>query len=127
MRVLLTAALGYLCAIPLPRWLGIDARWGMAGLTASTGVAGWVEFALLRRKLNQRLGRSGIPAFLTAKLWISATVAASAAWAVKLTIGRHGPVLSAAAVLGAYGMIYFAATYVLRVEECRLTIKRFIR
>jgi putative peptidoglycan lipid II flippase len=39
-RVLLTGAMGYLCAVPLPHWLGIDSRWGAAGLTASAGVAG---------------------------------------------------------------------------------------
>jgi putative peptidoglycan lipid II flippase len=126
-RVSLTTVLGYLCAIPLPRWLGIDARWGMAGLTASAGVAGWVEFALLRRTLNQRIGRTGLPASLATRLWISAALAASAGWAVKLALGRHGPILIAAAVLGAYGVVYFAASYLLRVEECRLTMKRFIR
>ena len=63
-RVTLTTVLGYLCAILLPRWLGIDARWGMAGLTASAGVAGWVEFALLRRTLNKRIGRTGLTASL---------------------------------------------------------------
>ncbi len=125
-RVLLTTALGYLCAIPLPRWIGLDARWGMAGLTASAGVAGWVEFALLRRTLNRRIGRTGLPASLAARLWISAAFAASAGWAVKLSLGRHGPILSATAVLGAYGVVYFAVTYLLRVEECRLTLKRFI-
>ncbi len=127
LRVSLTTALGYLCAIPLPRWIGLDARWGMAGLTASAGLAGWVEFALLRRTLNQRIGRTGLSASLVARLWASAALAASAGWAVKLALSRHGPVLSAAAILGAYGVVYFAATYLLRVEECRLTLKRFIR
>jgi putative peptidoglycan lipid II flippase len=126
-RVSLTTVLGYLCAIPLPRWLGVDARWGMAGLTASAGVAGWVEFALLRRTLNRRIGRTGLRASLTAKLWISAALAASAGWAVKLALGHHGPLVMAAAVLGAYGVVYFAASYLLRIEECRLTLKRFIR
>src|SRR4029079_7873312 len=51
-RVVLTTALGYLCAIPLPRWIGLPAAWGAAGLTASAGVAGWVEMLLLRRALN---------------------------------------------------------------------------
>ena len=48
-RVVLTVTLGYLCALPLPRLLGIDSHWGVAGLTFSAGIAGWVEFALLRR------------------------------------------------------------------------------
>src|SRR5438128_484824 len=46
LRVWLTAVLGYLCAIPLPSMIGIDPKWGAAGLTASAGVAGWIEFAL---------------------------------------------------------------------------------
>ena len=98
----------------------------MAGLTASAGVAGWVEFALLRRTLNRRIGRTGLPASLAARLWLSAALAASAGWAVKLSLGHHGPISNAAVVLGTYGVVYFAATYLLRVEECRLTLKRFI-
>src|SRR5206468_10710054 len=51
-RVVLTTVLGYAFAIPLPRWLGIDPLWGAAGLTASAGIAGWVEFLLLCGSLN---------------------------------------------------------------------------
>ena len=51
-RVTLTLVLGYLCAIPLPPVIGIAQRWGVAGLTASAGIAAWVEFALLRWRLN---------------------------------------------------------------------------
>jgi putative peptidoglycan lipid II flippase len=71
-RVVLTTALGYLCAIPLPRWLGIAERWGVAGLTASAGVAGWVEMLLLRRTLNARIGQTGLPASYVSTLWLAA-------------------------------------------------------
>jgi putative peptidoglycan lipid II flippase len=127
LRVVLTTVLGYLCAILVPRWTGIDARWGMAGLTASAGVAGWVEFALLRRTLNRRIGRTGLGASMAARLWISAVVAACAAWGSKLVLGQHGPIISAVVILGTYGVVYFAVTYLLGVEECRVTLKRFIR
>ena len=53
LRVALTIGLGYLFALPLPRALGVEPRWGAAGLTASAGIAGWVEFLLLRRALNR--------------------------------------------------------------------------
>ena len=43
-----TTVLGYLFAIPLPRMLGVPPLWGAAGLTASAGLAGWVEMLLLR-------------------------------------------------------------------------------
>src|SRR5205823_5714099 len=38
-RVALTTTLGYLFAIPQPRWLGIRSEWGAAGLTASAGIS----------------------------------------------------------------------------------------
>ncbi len=47
-RVVLTTVLGYVFAIPLPRALGVELSWGAAGLTASAGIAGWVEMLLLR-------------------------------------------------------------------------------
>ena len=128
MRVALTTGLGYLCALPLPRWLGIDPHWGVAGLTASAGVAGWVEFTLLRRTLNARIGTTGVPAPLIAKLWGSAAVGAAAAWGIKLAI-RGIRILSATAifVLVPYGLIYFAVAYLLRVEECGAMFQRLAR
>ena len=126
-RVVLTTGLGYLCALPLPRWIGIDPRWGAAGLTASAGVAGWVEFTLLRRTLNRRIGPTGLPAPLVARLWISAAVAAAAAWALKLAIGTRHPAVYGAAILCLYGAVYFGATWLFRVEECVGVLRRITR
>src|SRR5207253_6321414 len=89
-RVLLTTCLGYLCAIPLPPLIGLDPKWGVAGLTASAGVAGWIEFALLRRSLNQRIGRTGLPLSFVVKLWTAAAVGACAGFSLKLlSAGLH--------------------------------------
>jgi putative peptidoglycan lipid II flippase len=126
-RVALTTGLGYLCALPLPRWIGLDPRWGAAGLTASAGVAGWVEFTLLRRTLNWRIGQTGLPAVLVAKLWTSAAVAAAAGWGVKLAVGDGHKIVFGAAILGTYGAVYFAAAYLLGVEECSGVLRRFTR
>ena len=62
-RVALTIGLGYLCALPLAPVARHRSALGRGGLTASAGVAGWVEFTLLRRTLNARIGahrRSGV-------------------------------------------------------------------
>ncbi len=127
-RVALTTGLGYLCSIPLPIWIGVDPRWGAAGLTASAGVAGWVEFALLRRTLNGRIGRTGLPAALLVKLWTSAAVAAAAAWAVKIGVGfGDHPIQAAVVILGTYGVVYFAIAYWMRVEECAVALRRVAR
>ena len=106
-RVALTTLLGYLCAIPLPGLLGIDAKWGVAGLTASAGVSGWVEYLLLRRALSRRIG--GIPSdrLNLARLWAAAAVAAAVVWAIKLRIaGLEQPILRAAVTLPVYGVVY---------------------
>jgi len=126
-RVTLTTALGYLAAIPLPVWIGIDRKWGVAGLTASAGVAGWVEFTLLRRSLNLRIGRTGLPVPLVAKLWTAAAAGAAVAWGVKLALGRLHPVVAGIAILIPYGCVYFAAAYLLRVEECAHVFRRVLR
>jgi putative peptidoglycan lipid II flippase len=116
-RVALTVVLGYLFAIPLPLQLGIDPRWGAAGLTASAGMAGWIEFHLLRRGLLSRLGRTRIPVSFVTRLWGSAFAAAAAAWVVKLALeGRH-PLVVALFSLGMYGAAYLAITATLGVPH----------
>jgi putative peptidoglycan lipid II flippase len=127
LRVTLTTALGYLCALPLPRLLGIDPKWGVAGLTASAGIAGWIEFALLRRSLNLRIGRTGLSASYVFKLWVAALLAADIGWAFKLSLGDLHPIPLAAVVLGGYGISYFGVAYFLSIPEARMLIGKIMR
>jgi putative peptidoglycan lipid II flippase len=128
LRVALTVSLGYLCALPVPRWLGIDPHWGAVGLTATAGMAGWVEFTLLRRTLNRRIGVTGVPAGLVAKLWAAAALGAAVAWSVKFALGpHHRPILLAIPVLGVYGIVYFAVTHALQVPECAGAFQKLLR
>jgi putative peptidoglycan lipid II flippase len=126
-RVLLTTVLGYLCALPLPRAIGIDPKWGVAGLTASAGIAGWIEFALLRRSLNRRIGRTGLSTSYVIKLWIAALLAADIGWTFKLLLGDLHPIPLAAVVLGGYGVAYFGVTFALELSESRAVINRAFR
>ena len=126
-RVALTTVLGYLCAVPLPRALGVSALWGTAGLTASAGVAGWVEMLLLRRTLNARIGRTGLPADYVAKLWTASFAAALAAWVVKLLAPAQHPVITAILVLGPYGVVFLGTTILMRVPEASTAIARVRR
>jgi putative peptidoglycan lipid II flippase len=122
-RVTLTAILGVVCALFLPRWLGIDQKWGVAGLTASAGIAGWVEFVLLRRALAQRIGKASLAPSFTIRLWSVAVSAAAVAYFIKRGIGPAHPILLACLALPVYGGIYFAGTALLGVEESRKTIE----
>jgi putative peptidoglycan lipid II flippase len=126
-RVLLTTALGYVFAIPLPGWLGISSVWGAAGLTASAGLAGWVEMLLLRRTLNAKIGKTGLPVEYVAKLWGSAIAGAAIAWMVKLILPALHPAITAVAVLGAYGLTFLIVTLVLRVAEASAALARVTR
>jgi putative peptidoglycan lipid II flippase len=126
-RVILTTVLGYLCAITLPRHFGIEPRWGVAGLTISAGIASWVEFHLLRRTLNRRIGLTGLPAAYLAKLWTAALLAALAGWAIHHYGEGRRPIISAILVLGPYGVIYFAATWIAGIAECRALFRRILK
>lgn len=123
-RVILTTILGYLCAITLPPRLGIDPRWGVAGLTISAGISSWVEFTLLRRTLNRRIGATGLPISYLARLWTAALIAAAVGWGVRLLVGQHSPVLVAVAILGPYGVSYFGLTLALGLDEAKALFGR---
>jgi putative peptidoglycan lipid II flippase len=119
LRVALTTVLGYLCAVPLPPALGIDPRWGAVGLTASAGVAGWIEFALLRRALNRRIAESGLPTAVLVRLWTAAIVSALLGLGIQAVVPDVHPVLRGAAVLLPFGMAYLVVTRWLGLPEAR--------
>jgi putative peptidoglycan lipid II flippase len=126
-RVILTSILGFLFAIPLPKLLGIDLKWGAAGLTASFGIAGWVEFLMLRRTLNKRIGQTGLSTPYVTKLWLAATCSAGAGWVIKLAVGHHNPRLVAVLVIGPYALIYFAITAAMGISEAGALLSRVAR
>jgi len=126
-RVILTTGLGYLCSLPLPRALGIEPKWGVAGLTASAGIAGWVEFVLLRLSLNRRIGKTGLSSSFVSKLWLGAGIGAAVGWGLKLLLGHRHPLIMAIVVLGGYGVTYFGVTAAFGVGEAKRVIGRGLR
>ena len=148
-RVALTGGLGYLFAfplrpvivavitalhLPLPRVPGGEAALGAVGLTASAGVAGWVEYLLLRRGLQRRIGKMESTGGFEARLWLAAVIAAAAAVAFDLLAARrasnHLPlarIVEAGLVAGLFGVVYFAAAFALKIPEARATLNRFVK
>lgn len=123
-HVVLATVLGYLFALPLPRMFGIDPKWGVIGLTSAASIAAWIEFVLLRRSLNQRIGQTGVPIPFFFKLLLGALVGAGAGWGFKLILPALHPILVAAVVLGSYGTVYFGITWALGVSEAGVLIRR---
>jgi putative peptidoglycan lipid II flippase len=118
-RVLVGTTLGYFASLHLPTAVGVDPKWGVAFLTAASGMAGWIEYALLRRRLHARIGRTGIERSRLATLWASAAAGAAAGLAARYAAGPLHPIPLAVAVLAPYGTVYLAATWAARIPEAR--------
>jgi putative peptidoglycan lipid II flippase len=127
-RVVLGLALGWFAALELPRLVAVDAKWGAAFLTAASGVAGWIEFLLLRRSLCARIGSARLAPSHLASLWAAAATGAALAWIARLSLapGLH-PALQAAIVLVPYGAGYFAVTALAGIGEARALLSRLAR
>jgi putative peptidoglycan lipid II flippase len=127
LRVVLTGCLGWFLAFPVPGWLGLPPSLGLVGLTASAGMAAWLEFALLRRAMNRRIGQTGLRFSYMAELWSIAVAAAILSFALKYWVTQGmSPLISGTLVLLIYGLAYFGGTIGLRIPEA-LQLVAFLR
>jgi len=126
-RVLLTAGLGVFGALYLPGLLHLPARSGALGLTGSAGVAGWIEFALLRRRLAERIGDCRLPKGLLPRLWASAAAAVGVGLLAKMAVPALHPIPRAIVVLGLFGAVYLGSTLALGVNEAKQALARLRR
>lgn len=129
-RVAITLALGWFCSNPLPRMLGIDPRWGVAGLTLSAGLAAWLEYSLLRHAMHQRIGVVDYHAGRVLRLWAAAIAAAVLCFLLHRYLPVHGhgsraAILTAIAVLIPYGLLYVAFTVTMRIPIPGSLMRRF--
>ena len=127
LRVALTLALGWAASLWLPGVLGLESRWGVAGLTASAGVAAWIECALLRRSLAPRIGDVGVDRPYQVRLWSASLAAAGVAWGAKLVLGVTHPLLLGAVALPLYGATYLAVTAGMGIPEASAMAGRVTR
>lgn len=126
-RIALTTCLGFLFALGVPKWFGIDPQLGVAGLTASAGIAGWVEFTLLRSAFNRRIGKTSIPTGFLVKLWPAAFLSGALAYFSKPFLMPGHPRLQAALVLPLFGLLYFGLTRMLGIAESTSVIAGVLR
>jgi putative peptidoglycan lipid II flippase len=99
------------------------------GLTASAGVAGWIEFALLRRGITRLVGKADVPAGLLARLWAAALGAGAVGVAVRFLLASLPPsrlaaIAKAAAVFGSFGAVYLLLALAFGVPESRAALAR---
>jgi putative peptidoglycan lipid II flippase len=125
-RVATGILLGWLLGLVIPRSLGIDPRWATAGLALGASLAAWVEFMLLRRGMNRRVGPTGVDGKLLVRLLAAALLGAAGAWAVHLALPSIGR-LEGLAAAATFGILYLLTTYALGVPEARGLTRRSIR
>ncbi len=121
-RIGLVVALGFAMALGVPPLLGVDRSWGTAGLTLSAGMAGWVEFALLRRALRQRVDDFNVPVNFLVRCWAVAIVAAAITTPLRWGLAGQGRYLRDLAILFVFGGLYLGgavAAGAITVKELR--------
>lgn len=139
-RVALAAVVGFVFMIqfePVPQ-LGIPAgifgdvrlgekSLGAVGLATGSGVAAWLEWILLRRKLRSRIGPVGAGAGKIARMLVAAGAAAAAGWGVRLLVEGVGPILQGLAVFGVFGIVYFGVAALLGLGEAKAVTSKIRR
>lgn len=107
-------------------FLWSESRWAAAGITAASSVGAWIEYLLLRRSLEEQIGRSRVSAAFFAKLWSAAIPAALAGLAVKRLLA--GPILLTGSVaLATFGAVYFGLALVFKFPQTSAVLRRLKR
>jgi putative peptidoglycan lipid II flippase len=126
-RIFFTTILGYLFAFKFAPMITNDPVYATAGLTSSAGLSGWIEFMLLKNKLNSIIGETGVNWRYQSKLWGAALIASSIGLSIKWFIPLHIltlPIPRAIIILGVFGVLYFAITYMINIEESAAVINK---
>jgi putative peptidoglycan lipid II flippase len=98
---------------------------GVVGLALGTGIAAWVEWALLKRALRNRIGAVGAGGGALARMFAAALAGAAAGWGVRLLLpdGFH-PFLGGVLVLGVFGTVYFGVAAALGLSQAGAIFRR---
>jgi putative peptidoglycan lipid II flippase len=97
---------------------------GPLGLGLGAGIAAWIEWALLKRALRNRIGPVGASGGALARMFGAAIAAAVSAWGVRALIAEWHPLPLGVVVLGTFGVLYFGVAAALGLEQAGTLFKR---
>ncbi len=100
---------------------------GPVGLTGAAGVAAWLEWWLLRRRLARAVGDVSPPMGDVARMAAAAIVAAGVGRGLLWVLPDLGSIGTALVVLGAYGGVYLGLARLFGLQEGRAFVERFRR
>lgn len=126
-RVVVAGTLGYLLMVRFEQYRIMGQPLGAVGLALASGLAAWVEWALLRTRLARRIGTVGAGAGPLARMLAAAAAAALAGRGVAMLVPPLDPVLVAALVLTTFGIVYFGLARLLGLSEAGAVWGRIVR
>ena len=129
-RLGLTFVTGWAVVFPLRTQLDYSVNWAAFGLTATAGLAAWIEFALLRRWLSKRIGEVPVPTRLSLGLTAAALLAGTIAGAPTFWLLHHTAMpawLRAAIAVPVFGAVYLGVCWRARVPEAEALLARVRR
>jgi putative peptidoglycan lipid II flippase len=94
-------------------------RLGAAGLSIASGLAAWLEYALLRRAVKRVIGPTNLAGGQLQPVLIAASIAALAAGVVRPLVSDLLPLVGGTVAVGAMAAVYIAAARSLGVTEIR--------
>jgi len=100
---------------------------GPLGLAAGAALGAWVEWALLKRVLDAKVGRVGAGTAALARMFAAALAAGAAAYAANRLLAGPQPVLAAALAAGVFGAVYLAVAGALGLEQARAFAAALLR
>jgi putative peptidoglycan lipid II flippase len=92
---------------------------GPLGLAAGAAVGAWIEWLLLKRRLDAQLGPVGAGAGALVRMLTAALVAAAVGYLANQALGGAPPLLAAGVAAGAFGAVYLALAAALGLEQAR--------
>lgn len=102
-----------------------DKPLGAVGLALGTGIAAWVEWWLLKRRLRDRIGPVGAGAGPVARMFAAAGVGAALGWGMRMLLpDTWSPLLAGLLVIGGYGVAYLAVSAALGLEQSGAMLRR---
>ncbi|HSJ13686.1 MAG TPA: murein biosynthesis integral membrane protein MurJ [Longimicrobiales bacterium] len=127
-RVLVSGTFGAGAMLALRNVIFSGHSLGAVGLALGASAGAWLEWGLLRGRLNRRLeGNVGVPLPYLARIGTAALIGTGAAAALFYLLPMLHPVLRGGLALALYGALYFPVAALLGVPEARGVLQRIRR
>ncbi len=126
LRVLVNGGLGLFFTFPLRAWLNLSPEHCAALLGMGSGVAGYLEFFLIKRSLAVKIGNLKNPDSKLLPIWSIAIFSAGMTYFIKKII-PFGPIPKGICTLSLFGSLYLILTYRFQIEESRVFVQSILR